>query len=136
MTLNIEKLIEKAKEGRNASYSPYSKFKVGSSILLKNGTYITGCNIENISYGLSNCAERTALFKMVSEGYDGKDVVAMAIIGDTSSPISPCGACRQVMAEFLDKDTTIVLANMNNDFEETTVGKLLPYAFEAIENAE
>lgn len=136
MKYDIKKLIDKAIEGRSFSYSPYSKFKVGASILLKDGSYITGCNIENISYGLSNCAERTALFKMASQGISKNDVVAMAVVGDTSQPISPCGACRQVMAELLAEDTPIVLANLNDDFKQTTVKELLPYAFEAIENAD
>ncbi len=134
--IDVKKLIEHAIEGRSHSYSPYSRFKVGASILLKNGSYIMGCNIENISYGLTNCAERTALFKMVSEGYTKDDVVAMAIVADTELPVSPCGACRQVMAEFLSKDTPVYLANLAYNYKETNVEKLLPYSFEEIENAE
>lgn len=130
------KLIEAAIQGRAFSYSPYSKFKVGAAILLKDGSFIRGCNVENVSYGLSNCAERTALFKMVSEGYTKEDVVAMAIVADTKLPVSPCGACRQVMAELLNKDTPVFLANMSKTFKKTTVEELLPYSFEEIENAD
>ena len=133
--MNELKLIDEAILGRKRSYSPYSKFKVGAAILLKNGSFIHGCNIENVSYGLSNCAERTALFKMVSEGYSKEDVVAMAIVADTTLPVSPCGACRQVMAELLKKETTVILANMKKEYKMTTVEELLPYSFEEIENA-
>lgn len=118
------------------SYSPYSKFKVGAALLLKDGSYVLGCNIENVSYGLSNCAERTALFKLISSGYTKDDVVAMAIVANTQNPVSPCGACRQVMAELLDKNTPIYLANLQYAYKETTVGELLPYGFEEIENAD
>ena len=133
--MNELKLIDEAILGRKRSYSPYSKFKVGAAIHLKNGSFIHGCNIENVSYGLSNCAERTALFKMVSEGYSKEDVVAMAIVADTTLPVSPCGACRQVMAELLKKETKVILANMKKEYKMTTVEELLPYSFEEIENA-
>ncbi len=128
--INEKELVNKAIEGRKNAYTPYSKFKVGAAILLKNGEYILGCNIENASYGLCNCAERTALFKMVSEGYDKNDVLAMAVVGDTKDPISPCGACRQVMSELLKADTPIVLANLNGDTKTFIVSELMPYAFD------
>ena len=114
---------------RTNAYTPYSKFKVGAAILLKNGNYILGCNVENASYGLSMCAERTALFKMISEGYTKADVVAMCIIGQTDKPISPCGACRQVMEELLSSDTPIILANLLREYKEFKVSDLLPYSF-------
>ena len=110
--INKSELVDQAVKGMKNSYSPYSKFKVGASLLLKNGSYVLGCNVENASYGLTNCAERTALFKLYSEGYNKNDVVAMAIVGDTEGPISPCGACRQVMAELLEMNTAVVLANV------------------------
>ena len=131
--MDIKVLIDKAIEGRSKSYSPYSKFKVGASILLKDGNYIMGCNVENISYGLTICAERNALFQLVSSGYTKEDVVAFCVVGDTAKPISPCGACRQVMAELLDMNVKVVLANVNHDYLETTVKDLLPYCFEEIE---
>ena len=131
--MDVNKLIEQAILGRTKSYSPYSKFKVGAAILLKNGEYILGCNVENVSYGLTICAERNALFQMVSAGYTKDDVLAFAIVGDTANPISPCGACRQVMAELLDINTTVVLANLNYEHKLTTVKELLPYGFEGLE---
>ena len=108
--MDVNKIIEKAIEGRSKSYSPYSHFKVGAAVLLKNGEYIMGCNVENISYGLTICAERNTLFQLVSAGYTKEDVEAFCIVGDTTNPISPCGACRQVMAELLDMNTPVVLA--------------------------
>lgn len=135
MEKEIEQLIDQAIKGRSFAYTPYSKFKVGAAIRLKDGTYITGCNIENISYGLTNCAERTALFKMVSMGYRKDDVDMMAIVANTAEPVSPCGACRQVMAELLASDTKICLANIQKDYRMTLVSELLPDAFEEIENA-
>ena len=130
---NVNELINKAKEAREKSYSPYSNFAVGAAILLKNGQYILGANIENVSFGLSNCAERSAMFNMMCQGYSKNDVVAMCVIGNTKTPISPCGACRQVMAELLDMNTNIILANLNGDFKEVTVSDLLPYSFEGLE---
>lgn len=128
------KLVDAAIEGRNNSYSPYSKFKVGAAALLKDGTIIRGCNIENISYGLSCCAERNTIFSLICQGYKCDDIVAFAVVGDTKEPISPCGACRQVMAEFFKKDMPIILANLNKDIKVTNIVELLPYGFEEIEN--
>ena len=91
-----EELIEVAKEYRENAYVPYSKFKVGAAVLTKSGKVYGGCNIENASYPVTNCAERTAIFKAVSEGE--KELVAIAVVADTEDPCSPCGACRQVMA--------------------------------------
>lgn len=131
-----DKIINEAIKARQFAYAPYSKFKVGAAILLKNGEVVTGCNVENVSYGLTNCAERTALFKMISIGFNKDDIEAMAIVADTSKPISPCGACRQVMAELLNHDTPVYLGNLNGDVIDTNVSKLLPYLFEEIENAD
>lgn len=128
--IDEKKLVEMAKKGREKAYTPYSNFKVGAAIELKNGEYILGCNVENASYGLCNCAERTALFKMISEGYTKDDVVAFSIVGDTADPISPCGACRQVMSELLNPDTPVVLANLNGKTKKFTVKDLLPYGFD------
>ncbi len=128
--IDEKKLVEMAKKGREKAYTPYSNFKVGAAIELKNGEYILGCNVENASYGLCNCAERTALFKMISEGYTKDDVVAFSIVGDTADPISPCGACRQVMSELLNPETPVVLANLNGKTKKFTVKDLLPYGFD------
>ena len=124
------KHIEEAKLARNKAYVPYSKFKVGAAILLKDGTYIHGANIENASYGLSNCAERSAMFSLLSQGYKKEDIVSMTIIADTKGPVSPCGACRQVMNELLPKGTKVYLTNLEDIVKETTPSELLPYAFE------
>lgn len=126
-------IFEKAKEAAQYAYAPYSKFKVGAAILLKKGNYILGCNVENVSFSLSNCAERTALFKMISHGYDKNDVLEMAIYADTDTFISPCGACRQVMLELLNKDTKIYLLNKKLESKEVAVGDLLPMAFDSLE---
>lgn len=126
---DIDKLIDNAIKARQFAYTPYSKFKVGAAILLKNGEYILGCNVENASYGLCNCAERTALFKMISEGYNKNDVVCMCIVGQTNRPISPCGACRQVMSELLEPNTPVILTNLKRDIKEIRVIDLLPYSF-------
>ena len=125
----MKKLLDAAIAARGNAYVPYSNFKVGAALLLKDGRIIMGCNIENASYGLCNCAERTALFKAYSEGITKDDIVAMSIAGATDGPISPCGACRQVMAELLHKNTPVYLTNLKGDIKETTVEELLPYSF-------
>ena len=127
--IDKEQLLDYALAARSNAYAPYSKFKVGAAILLYNDKVMTGCNIENASYGLCNCAERTALFKMISEGYTKDDVKMMVIVGDTEDPISPCGACRQVMDELLDKETLVILANIKRQTKEFKVKDLLPYSF-------
>ena len=120
-----EELIAVAKKYREFSYSPYSKFKVGAAVLTKKGNVYGGCNIENSSYPLTNCAERTAIFKAVSEGE--KEFEAIALIADTEGPCSPCGACRQVMGEFkIDK---IIMANLKGNKKVVTLEEVLPFAF-------
>ncbi len=126
---DINKLIDNALAARSNAYAPYSKFKVGAAILLKNGSYILGCNVENASYGLANCAERTALFKMISDGYTKSDVVCMCIAGQSNEPISPCGACRQVMSELLSPDTPVIMTNIKREVREVKVSDLLPFSF-------
>ncbi|KAA9014547.1 cytidine deaminase [Niallia endozanthoxylica] len=125
--MDIQTLLDQAIEARKKAYAPYSKFQVGAALLTKDNQVFLGCNIENASYGLTNCAERTAIFKAVSEGR--KEIEAIVVVGDTEGPIAPCGACRQVMAEFCDKDTKIILANLNGSKAETTIDQLLPGAF-------
>ena len=120
-----EELIEVAKKYREFSYSPYSKFKVGAAVLTKKGNVYGGCNIENSSYPVTNCAERTAIFKAVSEGE--KEFEAIALIADTEGPCSPCGACRQVMGEF--HINRIIMANLKGDKKVATLEEVLPYAF-------
>lgn len=125
--MKIEKLIALAKEARSMAYIPYSKFGVGAVLITEDDEVILGCNIENASYGLSNCAERTAIFKAVSEGK--RRFKKLVVIGDTESPISPCGACRQVISEFCPQDMPVILTNLKGDILETTVAELLPFAF-------
>jgi|SRR5690554_3596869 len=125
----MEKLYEKALEAYNNSYSPYSKFKVGASILLKDGNIINGCNVENASYGLSNCAERTTLFTAYTKGYRKEDIEKMLVIGDSDRPVSPCGACRQVLVELMNLDCQVILTNLNKEYKTLTVDELLPYSF-------
>lgn len=119
-------LIEAARKAREAAYVPYSHFPVGAAVLAEDGTLYTGCNIENSSFGLTNCAERTAIFKMVSE--DRRRFTAIAVIGDTDGPCSPCGACRQVMSDF-GPDARVILTNLKGDTLVTSVRELLPGAF-------
>lgn len=126
-------ILEKAREASLNAYAPYSKFRVGAAILLKNGKYVLGCNVENVSYGLSNCAERTALFKMVSEGYNKDDVASFAIYADQEEYISPCGACRQVMIELLNKNVKIYLCNNKLSYKEVSLLDLMPMAFDHFE---
>lgn len=125
--LDKHELIREAIKASQMSYSPYSQFAVGAALLLGDGEVIRGCNIENASYGLSNCAERTAIFKAVSEGK--RDFVGLAIAAGEGRPTAPCGACRQVIMEFLPKDTPVYYANILGEYIETTVDALLPGAF-------
>ncbi len=120
-------LVEKAIEARSTAYVPYSKFQVGAAIITSNDNVYLGCNIENASFGLTNCAERTAIFKAVSEG--DTEIKAIAVVADTEGPVSPCGACRQVIAEFATEDTKIYLSNLNGDVKETTIDEILPGYF-------
>lgn len=130
-TMNSKQLVVlEALEARKLSYSPYSNFAVGAAILAKDGTIFRGCNIENSAYGCCLCAERTAIFKAVSEGYTKKDFELMAVVADTPGPCSPCGSCRQVLSELFPRDKTIILTNLKGDIYETTVDELLPFAFE------
>lgn len=120
-------LVEEANKMLEYAYVPYSKFPVGAAILSKTGEIFTGCNVENSSFSLSNCAERTAIFKAVSDG--SREFDKMVITGNTDGPISPCGACRQVISEFCAPDMAVILTNTNGNIRETTVGELLPAAF-------
>ena len=122
-------LKDEAREARNHAYAPYSSFKVGAALLAKDGRVFRGCNVENASYGLCLCAERAAFARAVSEGCRAHDFVALAVIGDTEGPISPCGACRQVMVELGSCDLKVILTNLKGDTQDTTAGALLPGAF-------
>lgn len=121
----MQQLIEVAKQARLSAYVPYSHFQVGAALLGKSGKIYSGCNVENASYGLSNCAERTAIFKAVSEGET--EFEALAVVGDTLGPIAPCGACRQVIAEF--GIAAIIMANLKGDSRQVSLAELLPFSF-------
>lgn len=125
--MNMEQLLAESKVAREKAYVPYSKFQVGAALLAEDGTVYHGCNIENAGYSMTNCAERTAFFKAISEGV--KNFKALAVVADTDRPCSPCGACRQVMAEFCAPDMPVYLTNLKGDVQQTTVGELLPGAF-------
>lgn len=125
----IKELVVQADDMLKKAYVPYSHFPVGAALHTKDGKTYTGCNIENASYGLSNCAERTAIFKAVSEGEKAFDY--LVVTGGTEDPISPCGACRQVMVEFFEPDMKVLLTNKEGKVNETTVAELLPGAFQA-----
>ncbi|MEY8463007.1 cytidine deaminase [Streptococcus merionis] len=120
-------LIELAIKASEHAYVPYSHFPIGAALVTKSGEVITGCNVENASFGLTNCGERTAIFKAVSEGH--KEFSELVVYGTSKEPISPCGACRQVMAEFFDQDMPVTLVSKNKTTVVMTVGELLPYSF-------
>ena len=125
-------LIHRAIEQLEYSYAPYSEFRVGAALLCADGRIFTGCNIENAAYTPSNCAERTAFFKAVSEGV--RDFKAIAIVGGKKGELreycAPCGVCRQVMAEFCNvKDFKIIMAKDEEDYQVCTLDELLPKAF-------
>lgn len=123
-----KKLIESAIEAREMAYCPYSNFKVGAAILCEDGKIYTGCNIENASFGATNCAERTAIFNAVSQG--AKVIKALAVIGDPNEYTYPCGICRQVITEFAESgDTKIFIVKNNEDYLEKTLDEILPGSF-------
>lgn len=119
-------LILKAKEAADRAYAPYSKFRVGAALLCKTGEIITGANIENRSYGLTNCAERSALFAAVSEGKTDFDALAI-YSPDSEGPIPPCGACRQVISEFVSKDFPVLFSGKSGEVTTASMEELLPY---------
>ncbi len=127
----IQELIRASLKARDCSYSPYSHFKVGAALLGKSGTLYTGCNIENAAYGPTNCAERTAIFKAVSEGE--REFSAICIVGGGADGVRelcpPCGVCRQVMLEFCEPDFPIILATDEVHYEIHTLGELTPLGF-------
>lgn len=131
----IEQMIKEAKKARNNAYAPYSEFKVGAALLAADGenyNIINGCNIENAAYSPGNCAERTAIFKAVSEGY--RDFKAIAIVAGkndiTESYTSPCGVCRQVLREFVNpKEFVIIMAKSETDYVIKTLEELFPMSF-------
>ncbi|HZX21753.1 MAG TPA: cytidine deaminase [Clostridia bacterium] len=124
--MTYEKLIKKAIEAKQNAYAPYSGFPVGAALLTKEGKVYTGCNIECASYGATNCAERTAIFKAVSEGE--RNIEAIAVISNTDDYTYPCGICRQVIMEFGDK-IKIIAARSEQDYKVHVIDDLLPDSF-------
>lgn len=129
MSVTPDELIEQAKAARQRAYAPYSKFFVGAAVLTRDGRVFTGCNVENASYGLCNCAERTALFAAVAAGCRPGDFTHLAVVADTDAPCAPCGACRQVMFELGGASLVVLQANLAGDRASSTLGELLPGAF-------
>ena len=125
MTETDKKLLAEAKRVREFAYCPYSNFAVGAAVLGASGEIYGGCNVENASYSVTNCAERTALYNAISSGEE--DILALAVVAESAQPVSPCGACRQVIAEM--RIPHILMANLAGDVKEMTLSELLPDAF-------
>jgi cytidine deaminase len=121
---DIQKLVECAREARELAYAPYSKFRVGAALLAHDGRIFKGCNVENVSYGASNCAERSAVFSAVSQGCREFDAIAISAGDET---VFPCGICRQVLAEF-SPDITVICCNKDG-YEIYSLPELLPHGF-------
>ena len=121
----MEELIRAAMQALDRAYAPYSSFSVGAAVLADDGTIYQGCNIENASYGLTMCAERTAIYSAVAAGC--RRLQAIAVVAATQGPASPCGACRQVMAEF--GINRVIMANTAGSVREASLAELLPFAF-------
>lgn len=128
--MNDLELIKEAKLARLKAYAPYSKFLVGAALLCNDGTVFHGANIENSSYPLSMCAERNAIYHAYMNGYRKEDFVAIALVGETEQPISPCGACRQVIQELMPSNARVIMSNIKGDIKVVEVKELLPFAFD------
>jgi len=124
-----DELLQHARAAREHAYAPYSGFLVGAAVHSRDGRIFTGANVESASYGLTTCAERSALCAAVAAGCRPGDLVRIAVIGDTDGPISPCGACRQLIRELGGEDIDVTLANLAGDVRHTSAGQLLPGAF-------
>lgn len=125
--MNYKELVLKAIEARTYAYVPYSNFKVGAAVLTDKNNIYTGCNIENASYGATNCAERTAIFKAISCGE--RIIKAIAVVGSDNNFTYPCGICRQVICEFADEDIHVILAKNENEYIVKSMEEILPGAF-------
>lgn len=127
--MNPEQLLQHALTARSRAYAPYSHFQVGAALLGDDGKLHLGCNVENAAYGPTNCAERTALFRAIADGYAAGSFQAIAVIGDTDGPITPCGVCRQVLVELCRPDMPVIMGNLTGEMIQSTVAELLPGAF-------
>ncbi|HVB11088.1 MAG TPA: cytidine deaminase [Bacillota bacterium] len=128
MKVDAKALLDQARRAAARAYAPYSRFPVGAALLTASGRTVTGCNVENASYGLSICAERAAVFAAVAAG-GAERLQAVAIFSPEARPCPPCGACRQVLAEFGDDEMAVILEGEDGRPEATTLGALLPRAF-------
>ena len=124
--MNLKTLYEAALDVAKNAYAPYSNFNVGAALLLPDGTIQTGINIENRSYGATNCAERTAVFSAIAKGYKTFTAIAIAT-PDANYPVAPCGICRQVLTEFAPENTPVIFGNTSENRVETTLGQLYTY---------
>ena len=131
--MTIDQKYELVMKAYNNAYAKYSNFQVGAVVILKDDKYFLGSNIENASYGLSNCAERSALFATYSNGYRKDDILELVLIGKSNDFLYPCGACRQVICELMDLDCKITLFKLNKTFKEIKVRDLMPFLFDESE---
>jgi cytidine deaminase len=129
LSFTLEQFLDAAKKARENAYIPYSGFAVGAVVLDSDNHLHQGCNVENAAYGPTNCAERTALFRAIADGRKAGEFQAIAVIGDTDEPITPCGVCRQVIAELCEPNMPVILGNLRGVYRVTTVSELLPGAF-------
>ena len=125
----VTELLAAARAAGECAYAPYSHFHVGAAVRTRDGRIFAGCNVENASYGLCNCAERTALFTAIANGCRPGDFTQLAVIAPASDPVAPCGACRQVMFELGGAQLQVIQANLQGAVSYTTAGELLPGAF-------
>jgi cytidine deaminase len=128
-SIDVQSLIRAAVAARESAYAPYSRFAVGAAVRVKDGRVFVGCNVENAAYGLCNCAERTALFAAVAAGCAPGEFTHLAVVADTPVPVSPCGACRQVLHELGGPSLLVIQGNLRGDTRQTTAAQLLPGAF-------
>ena len=129
----IEDLVSQARLVRDHAYCPYSQFPLGCAILTKDSIVYTGVNVENVSFGATNCAERSAIFTAITEGYRPKFIQAIAVAGETEDFLPPCCICRQVLVEMADPDTPVYLTRKDGKILTTSVADLAPYSFEKLE---
>lgn len=125
-----EKLYYLCKEAMKNAYVPYSKFPVGAAAILKDNKAFIGANIENAAYSSGTCAERSCINAIYSQGYRKEDIIGFSVMTDTKTPSAPCGACRQVLLELLERDTPIYLFNVEGELFETNMHELMPYPFD------
>ena len=126
---HIPELLNSAVEARECAYAPYSNFQVGAAVRTEDGRLFTGCNVENTSYGLTVCAERNAIGAAVAGGMKPRELDLIVVVADTDDPVSPCGACRQVLVEFLAEDGIVIGANLSGDTRQWTAMELIPGRF-------